>query len=154
MPKGWTICRLLDICRIDTGKWDANHATENGRYRFYTCASQFSYSNTKRFSGECLILPGNGDIGAVYYYSGNFDAYQRTYVLSNIQIYPKYLYYHLLYNWRSINLDRKFGSTIKFVRISNFQNYEVSLPPLAEQIRIVQSLEHILGVIDTISAEL
>ncbi len=154
LPQGWCVCRLLDICRIDTGKWDANHAVENGQYRFYTCASQFLYCNTKRFSGECIVIPGNGDIGAVYYYSGDFDAYQRTYVLSNIQIYPKYLYYHLLHNWRHINLDRKFGSTIKFIRIANFQNYEVILPPLEEQIRLVKIIEHIICFTNTIGAEL
>lgn len=154
MPNGWEVCRLLDICKIDTGKWDANHAIVDGQYRFYTCSSQFAYCNTKRFSGECIIIPGNGDIGAVYYYAGDFDAYQRTYVLSNIQIFPKYLYYHLLSNWRQINLNRKFGSTIKFVRIGNFQNYDIMLPPIEEQKRIVNAIDTTFEVIDAISTEL
>ena len=145
---------LLDICKIDTGKWDANHASINGKYRFYTCSAQFSYSDTKRFSGECLIIPGNGDIGQVYYYDGDFDAYQRTYVLSHILIYSKYLYYHLLSNWRNVNTDKQFGSTIKVVRIGNFQKYIVLLPPLAEQKRIVERIETIFAQLDTITAEL
>ena len=154
LPKGWASVMLLDICKIDTGKWDANHASINGKYRFYTCSAQFSYSDTKRFSGECLIIPGNGDIGQVYYYDGDFDAYQRTYVLSHILIYSKYLYYHLLSNWRNVNTDKQFGSTIKFVRIGNFQNYIVLLPPLAEQKRIVERIETIFAQLDTITAEL
>ncbi len=154
IPQGWEVCRLLDICKIDTGKWDANHAVVDGQYRFYTCASQFAYCNTKRFTGECIIIPGNGDIGAVYYYAGDFDAYQRTYVLNNIQIFPKYLYYHLLSNWRQINSNRKFGSTIKFVRIGNFQNYTILLPPMEEQKHIVNAIDTFFEIIDTISAEL
>ena len=154
LPNGWASVMLLDICKIDTGKWDANHASINGKYRFYTCSAQFSYSDTKRFSGECLIIPGNGDIGQVYYYDGDFDAYQRTYVLSHILIYSKYLYYHLLSNWRNVNTDKQFGSTIKFVRIGNFQNYIVLLPPLAEQKRIVEQIETIFAQLDTITAEL
>ena len=154
LPSGWASVMLLDICKIDTGKWDANHASINGKYRFYTCSAQFSYSDTKRFSGECLIIPGNGDIGQVYYYDGDFDAYQRTYVLSHILIYSKYLYYHLLSNWRNVNTDKQFGSTIKFVRIGNFQNYIVLLPPLAEQKRIVERIETIFAQLDTITAEL
>ena len=154
LPNGWASVMLLDICKIDTGKWDANHASINGKYRFYTCSAQFSYSDTKRFSGECLIIPGNGDIGQVYYYDGDFDAYQRTYVLSHILIYSKYLYYHLLSNWRNVNTDKQFGSTIKFVRIGNFQNYIVLLPPLAEQKRIVERIETIFAQLDTITAEL
>ena len=154
LPNGWYICDLLDICNISTGKWDANHATENGKYRFYTCSSKHSYSDTKRFSGECLIVPGNGDIGAVYYYKGDFDAYQRTYVLHDVKIFTPYLYYHFLSNWRQINDDKMYGSTIKFVRISNFQNYKVLIPPYEEQIKIVEYLEQFFIFINTISAEL
>ena len=154
LPAGWTVSNLLDICKISTGKWDANHAQENGKYRFYTCASKHAYSDTKRFFGECLIVPGNGDIGAVYYFDGDFDAYQRTYVLDNIKIYAQYLYYHFLSNWRQLNDDKKFGSTIKFVRIGNFQDYKVLIPPYEEQKRIVAYLNNLFTIIDSISAEL
>ena len=154
LPSGWTVSNLLDICKISTGKWDANHAQENGKYRFYTCASKHAYSDTKRFFGECLIVPGNGDIGAVYYFDGDFDAYQRTYVLDNIKIYAQYLYYHFLSNWRQLNDDKKFGSTIKFVRIGNFQDYKVLIPPYEEQKRIVAYLNNLFTIIDSISAEL
>ena len=154
LPKNWAVVNLLDLCKIDTGKWDANHAAINGKYRFYTCSTQYSYSDTKRFSGECIIIPGNGDIGNVFFYDGEFDAYQRTYVLSNIQIYPKYLYYHLLSNWRNINTDKQFGSTIKFVRIGNFQNYIVMLPPIEEQKRIVSKIDELFSFFDSILLEL
>lgn len=154
MPHNWTTIHLTDICKIDTGKWDANHASVQGEYRFYTCAARYAFCDTKRFSGDCLIIPGNGDIGAVYYYNGEFDAYQRTYVLHDIKIDPRYLYYHLLSNWRDINLDKQYGSTIKFVRISNFNNYIVLLPPLPEQRRIVQKVDDIMALIDKITAEL
>ena len=154
LPTNWAVVNLLDLCKIDTGKWDANHAAINGKYRFYTCSTQYSYSDTKRFSGECIIIPGNGDIGNVFFYDGEFDAYQRTYVLSNIQIYPKYLYYHLLSNWRNINTDKQFGSTIKFVRIGNFQNYIVMLPPIEEQKRIVSKIDELFSFFDSILLEL
>ena len=154
LPKNWAVVNLLDLCKIDTGKWDASHAAINGKYRFYTCSTQYSYSDTKRFSGECIIIPGNGDIGNVFFYDGEFDAYQRTYVLSNIQIYPKYLYYHLLSNWRNINTDKQFGSTIKFVRIGNFQNYIVMLPPIEEQKRIVSKIDELFSFFDSILLEL
>ena len=152
LPDSWTTVKLLDICKLDTGKWDANHASPKGQYRFYTCSTQYMYSDTKRFEGECLIIPGNGDIGNVFYYDGEFDAYQRTYVLSNIKIYAKYLYYHMLSNWRKINTDKQFGSTIKYVRLGNFQDYVVALPPLAEQQRIVAKIEELFAEIDKLQA--
>src|SRR5680860_184083 len=95
MKTNWQIKKLGEVCDIQTGKWDANHAIENGKYRFYTCAFKYGFCNTKRFSGECLILPGNGvNVGEIFYFQGDLDAYQRTYVISNIKIFPKFLYYH------------------------------------------------------------
>jgi len=34
----WPTEKLNNICNIGTGKWDANHATQNGKYKFFTCA--------------------------------------------------------------------------------------------------------------------
>lgn len=142
------IRKLPEICEIKTGKRDANHANPSGKYRFYTCASQYSMCDTFSFSGESIIVPGNGDIGLVFYYNGAFEAYQRTYVLSNIKICPKYLYYHLVYKWRHINSDKQYGSTVRYVRMSNFTSYELPVPSLDEQERIVARIEELFSELD------
>lgn len=142
------IKKLPEICEIKTGKKDANHANKEGKYRFYTCASQYSMCDTFSFSGECVIVPGNGDIGLVFYYNGKFEAYQRTYVLCNIKINPKYLYYHMLHKWRYINSGKQFGSTVKYVRMANFTSYEIPVPPIAEQERIVARIEELFSQLD------
>ncbi len=148
MKKGWELRRLGEICSISTGKWDANHAVENGKYRFYTCAKDYVYSDTKRFSGESLILPGNGvNVGEVYYYNGEFDAYQRTYVMSNFDQAVKYVYYYLLYTWRSSNLNKQFGSATNFIKIGNFIEHSIPLPPLTEQQTIVSILDESFAAI-------
>ena len=145
----WQTSNLTDLASVSTGKWDANHSVENGRYRFYTCAATHLYSDTKRFSGECLILPGNGaNVGDVYFYEGDFDAYQRTYVIHDIQILPKFFHYHLLSNWRDINANKQFGSATNFIKIGNFKDYKVSYPPLPEQQRIVAKLDAAFAEID------
>ncbi|GHV42280.1 hypothetical protein AGMMS49546_20360 [Spirochaetia bacterium] len=141
LPKGWIDCNLPILCNIKTGKMDANHERKDGKYRFYTCSSTYTFCNTHSFNGECIIIPGNGDIGQVYYYNGQFEAYQRTYVLDDIHIMPKYLYYHMLWNWRYINSDKQYGSTIRYIRIGNFENYKIHLPPLAEQKRIIAKID-------------
>lgn len=148
MNTEWNVTYLPKICEIKTGKHDANHAISNGKYRFYTCASDFLKCDTKSFSGESVIVPGNGDIGLVFYYNGDFDAYQRTYVLQNITIDAKYLYYHMLLNWRTRNKNKQFGSTIRYVRMSNFSNYVISYPSLSEQQRIVDRIEELFSKLD------
>ncbi len=89
-----------------------------------------------------LILPGNGvNVGDVYYYDGEFDAYQRTYVLSNIKASAKYVYYHMFHYWRERNLNKQFGSATNFIKMGNFSDYEIPIPPLPEQQRIVSLLD-------------
>lgn len=145
----WETKTLSEISTISTGKWDANHSVTDGKYRFYTCASKHMYSNTKRFSGECLILPGNGaNVGEVYYYNGLFDAYQRTYVIHNIKILPKFLNYHLLLNWKERNKSKQFGSATNFIKIANFNNYIISFPSYSDQQKIVSKIEKIFYQID------
>lgn len=144
----YTKAKLPDICTIKTGKHDANHANKEGKYRFYTCSNQYSMCDTYSFTGESVIVPGNGDIGLVFYYDGEFDAYQRTYVLNDITILPKYLFYHMQLYWRNFNDQKKFGSTVKYVRMSNFTNYEISYPYIEEQERIVAKIEELFSDLD------
>ena len=139
---------LPEICEIKTGKMDANHAVPDGKYRFYTCANNYLMCNTKSFSGPCVIIPGNGDIGLVFYYDGEFEAYQRTYVLHNIKIFPKYLYYHLYHRWRDHNSDKQFGSTVRYVRMANFTSYKLPVPDIKEQEQIVARIEEMFSQLD------
>ncbi len=149
MKRGWEKKPLMEIASISTGKWDANHSTENGDYRFYTCAYDYLFCETKRFEGECLILPGNGvNVGEVFYYDGEFDAYQRTYVISDIKILPKYLHYHMLLHWKALGTKQQYGSATNFIKIGNFKEYEVQYPTLPEQQRIVSLLDKAFAAIE------
>ncbi len=148
LPLNWCKCCIKDIANIQTGKLDANAAVENGYYPFFTCALEPLRINTYSFDGTCLIIPGNGNIGYVNYYNGKFDAYQRTYVLSDIKICEKYLYYCFMFNWKEYNQSKLYGSTISYIRLQNLTDYQVSLPPLAEQERIADKIEALFQDID------
>ena|SRR5690554_640817 len=153
MKQGWDKKSLMEIASVSTGKWNANHATEGGNYRFYTCAYDYLYCDTKRFEGECLILPGNGvNVGEVFYYNGEFDAYQRTYVISDIKILPKYLHYHMLLHWKALGTKQQYGSATNFIKIGNFKEYEVQYPSLPEQQHIVSILDETFSAIDKAKA--
>ena len=82
---------LSELCSIKTGKKDANEASKNGKYPFFTCGRETLSIDTYSFEGKALLVSGNGEIGQVKYYDGKFDAYQRTYVLQNFSIKPKYI---------------------------------------------------------------
>ena len=81
IPEGWKQLSLEQIAPILTGKKDANFSTEDGQYPFFTCAQTPLQAPSYSFDCDAVILAGNGDFN-VKLYRGQFEAYQRTYVLS------------------------------------------------------------------------
>ena len=131
------------MCSIKTGKQDANYGSVSGKYNFYTCAMEPLKCDDYSFSGESIILPGNGaNVGLAIYYDGNFEAYQRTYVLQKINdlINMKYLYYHMLGNWYDYNTDKQYGSATPYIKLGNVQEYPISLPSIEIQEKIIANI--------------
>ena len=155
LPKNWVETNLFDIANVITGRKDANHSTEDGEYTFFTCAFEPLLSPDYDFDDEVLILPGNGaNVGHVFYFKGKFQAYQRTYIIENIKINPKYLYYHLLSFWRIRNENEQFGTATNYIKIGNFKSYSVDIPPLPEQNRIVTKLDALFAQLETIKTSM
>ncbi len=149
MRDDWVECTLGEVCKIQTGKHDANHSVPNGKYRFYTCAFEYLKCGTNRFKGKSILLPGNGaNVGEAFYYDGEFDAYQRTYVLSDILLEEKYLFYHLKLYWKERNRDKQFGSATNYIRMGNFTDYNLVVAPLPEQRAIVAKIEELFSSLD------
>jgi type I restriction enzyme S subunit len=155
LPKNWVECNLMDVSNVITGKKDANHSTEEGEYTFFTCAFEPIRSPDYDFEDEVLILPGNGaNVGHVFYFNGKFQAYQRTYIVEKIKINPKYLFYHFLAFWRIRNENEQFGTATNYIKIGNFQSYNVDVAPLAEQNRIVEKLDRLFAQLETIKSSM
>jgi restriction modification system, type I len=108
--------KLGELTKIRTGKLDANAASENGKYPFFTCSKEPLRISTYSYDCECVLVAGNGDLN-VKYYNGKFDAYQRTYIIesnSNGRLHLPYLYYFMT---RYIQELRKLsiGGVIKYI---------------------------------------
>lgn len=149
IPKSWIWVKLEELCDIQTGKKDANQGSENGEYRFYTCAQVPIKSKTYSFEGESLILPGNGaNVGHVFYVNEKFEAYQRTYVLNNFKfINVEYIFNAFQALWRS-GMGKQYGGAINFIKIGNLTNFLIPLPPFVEQKRIVKKVEEVMTLIN------
>jgi len=141
--------KLKDILLIKTGKYDANHASEDGAYTFYTCAIKPLKANTYSFDDEVIILPGNGaNVGEVLYFNGKLEAYQRTYVLHNIQAEVKYVFYMLKTYWKRHTLNKEVGSATNYIKLGHIQDFEIPLPPLPKQKSIAQKLDFARSLIE------
>lgn len=155
LPKNWVDTELMNLCSVYTGKKDANFATKSGEYNFFTCAYKPLKSDSYSFEGDVLILPGNGvNVGEVFYFSGKFEAYQRTYIINDIKIDPRYLFYHFSRFWRELGSLKQFGSATNYIKIGNFKDYKVQFPPLAEQQRIVAKLDTLFGSLNALKIRL
>lgn len=149
VPRNWRWSRLRVIAEVKTGRKDANHGTEDGIYPFYTCASEPIKSPTYAFDGEYIILPGNGaNVGMVLYHNGKFEAYQRTYTLRSDFINNKYILYNLEFRWKDANENKQFGSATNYIKLGNITEYEIAIPPLKEQERIVDKIESLFEKLD------
>ena len=142
-PNGVEFKKMSDICKsIKTGKLDANAMEENGKYRFYTCAKEYYKINTYAFDCEALLISGNGaNVGYIHYYKGKFNAYQRTYVLTNFTENILYIKYFLNSKLKErIDKEKKTGNT-PYIRLNTLTDMIIPVPPLEEQERIVNILD-------------
>jgi len=127
LPEGWEEVSLGEFFPVITGKKDANFATDDGSYPFFTCSQKPLKAPSYSFDGNAILLAGNGDFN-IKRYKGKFEAYQRTYVL----IPYNSEYFNFLYLLMKFNLDeitRSFkGSVINYITKDMITNFKFSLP--------------------------
>ena len=127
IPKGWNVTNIGNLTTVVTGKEDANFSSPNGKYKFFTCSQETLLCDTPAFSGQAVLIAGNGDFN-VKHYSGEFNAYQRTYVL----IPENQVYYGAMYI-SSKNQIQAFkngsnGSIVKFITKGDVENIPFIFP--------------------------
>lgn len=140
--------KLGELTSIKTGKLDANAASEDGEYPFFTCSKDTLKISAYTYDCECVLVAGNGDLN-VKYYNGKFDAYQRTYIIennSNNKLFMLYLYFFLEDYVEELR-EQAIGGVIKYIKLGNLANAEIELPPLKEQIKIVTILKKVKEII-------
>jgi len=138
----WPLVKLGTLVAIKTGRLDANAADDKGLYPFFTCSRDPLRINTHAFDCDAILIAGNGDLN-VKHYSGKFNAYQRTYVvtsLSDKHLDTRYLFYFMdkyVERLRELSI----GGVIKYIKLGMLTDAEIPLPPLSEQKRIAAILD-------------
>ena len=139
--------RLGTVVDISTGKLDANAAVEGGKYPFFTCSRETYAIDKYAFDCEAILLAGNNAVGDfnVKHFKGKFNAYQRTYVITvneSKHVLYRFLYFQILKSLKKFK-SQSVGTGTKFLKLGMIKDLEISLPGLAEQERIVSSLDSI-----------
>ena len=147
--------KLGELTNIRTGKLDANAASEDGTYPFFTCSKEPLRISTYSYDCECVLVAGNGDLN-VKYYNGKFDAYQRTYIVESNgdgRLHLPYLYHFMT---RYVQELRKLsiGGVIKYIKLGNLTDAEISLPRIKEQKDACEKLKKVKNIIDKKEAQI
>ena len=147
--------KLGELTKIRTGKLDANAASEDGTYPFFTCSKEPLRISTYSYDCECVLVAGNGDLNAKYY-NGKFDAYQRTYIIESNgdgRLHLPYLY-HFMTRYIQELRELSIGGVIKYIKLGNLTDAEISLPSVKEQKDACEKLKKIKNIIDKKEAQI
>lgn len=139
IPKGWKPFKLSELVTLSTGKEDANFATEQGIYPFFTCSEKILKCDVYSFDTQAILLAGNGTF-SVKRFTGRFNAYQRTYVLEpkSKNLYP-IVYFVIIDNVIKFTSGSR-GSIIKFITRGDIEHIDVVLPNDIENMRFSEVL--------------
>lgn len=169
IPENWVWCRLGEIFSHIAGK-ALNKKDENGsKHKYITTSNvywdhfelnnlrEMYYTDTEKEKyslkpGDLLILEG-GDIGRTAIWDKN-----ESYCIQNhihrlrpyLPIYIRYFYYMMMFYKLSDMIAGK-GIAIKGLSANVVHNICVPFPPLAEQQRIVEKLDQLLPLCDSLS---
>ena len=127
LPKGWKYVNFGKLSPIVTGKKDVNFASPNGKYKFFTCSKADLMADSYSFDCFAIILAGNGDLN-VKLYKGQFEAYQRTYVLTPYDISHIYISYYTIQSELDRLLVGAAGAVIKFLTKGMIEKIKIVVP--------------------------
>ena len=132
----WERRKLGELCSITTGKLDANAMVEGGKYDFYTCSLQVYKIDKYAFVGPAITVAGNGYVGCLHLADGKFNAYQRTYVLSDFKAIREYLYAEIGNKLpQKVNQEARSGN-IPYIVMDMLTDLKITLPCDKEQKRL------------------
>lgn len=171
-PSMWHIAMLGDLFTHNTGK-ALNSANKEGKLKDYLTTSnvywnRFDFSVVKQMpfkeneldkctvaKGDLLVCEG-GDVGrsAIWTYDYNICIQNHIHRLRSKEGVYTPFYYYVLKSYKDHNLIG--GKGIGLLGLSSKELHKIlfPVPPLAEQKRIVQRIERLFSVLDTIEQAL
>ncbi|MCP1247217.1 restriction endonuclease subunit S [Acetobacter cerevisiae] len=130
----WKKKTLSNVCQIKTGKKDVNEGCENGEYPFFTCARQHTFSENYSYDCEAILIAGNGEVGKTHYYNGKFEAYQRTYILSDFTNISVFFILHFIEFFLPLDISKeKQHGAMPYIKLGTLKDFSVVTPPIPEQ---------------------
>ncbi|MBW0602661.1 restriction endonuclease subunit S [Mycoplasma anatis] len=136
--------KLGEFCEIGTGSSNRKDEVSDGMYPFFVRSKNILRSNKYEFDETAIIIPGEGGIGEIFHFiEGKYSLHQRAYRIKvlDTNINTKFIY-HYLTNWfKEYILNIAVGTTAASIRKPMIEDFEIPIPSLDIQNRIVKILD-------------
>ncbi|EOI1391440.1 restriction endonuclease subunit S [Klebsiella oxytoca] len=145
---------LGKMCKIETGKLNANAAVDGGAYMFFTTAKDASKIDKYRWDTEALLIAGNANVGEVKHYIGKFEAYQRTYVLTTFieDINVRFLFFVISNSLKKYLEERTNNAAMTYIVLPTLENFPIPIPCPENKKRSLEIQAEIVRILDTFTA--
>ncbi|WP_447925131.1 restriction endonuclease subunit S [Georgenia muralis] len=157
VPAHWKTIPTRYVCRVGTGSEDSGNADPQGRYPFFVRGREILRIDSYGFDGEAVLTPGDGQggTGKVFHYTtGKFQAHQRVYVFSDFRhVLGKYFFYWLSTFLQPVALAGSYTVTMESLRRPLLTSFPVVVPPIDEQLEILEYVERETAKIDGLLAK-
>lgn len=131
----WQEIKLGEVANIKTGHSNVQDSIENGKYNFFDRSVEIKKLDTYDYDEEAIIYPGEGSKFFPRYYKGKYGLHQRAYSITSAEVDIKYLKYMLMLRNEHF-LKTAVGSTVKSLRMNNFESCPIFYPEREEQKKI------------------
>ena len=133
----WEQRKLGELCNITTGKLDANAMVSDGQYDFYTSGIDVFKIDVAALEGPAITIAGNGaSVGYIHLADGKFNAYQRTYVLTDFLADRQFLNVAIGNELPNKIQEEVRGSGIPYIVLNMLTDLAIPFPSHEEQYAI------------------
>ena len=153
LPDNWVLTCLGELFNLQAGKFvqASDIASDNSIYKYpcYGGNGLRGYVNAPNREGDYPLIGRQGALcGNINYATDQFYATEHAVVVKSFaQMNPRWAYYFL----EAMNLNQYATATAQpGLSVKTINEVAIPLPPLAEQNRIVATIESVFAVIDEI----
>ena len=132
----WEVKRLGEIAHIKTGGRNNQDKVEEGEYPFFVRSAAVERINSYSYDCEAILIPGEGNIGNIFHYvRGRFDVHQRVYAITQFSLETSgwFVYFYMAEKFGAHAIQNSVKATVDSLRLPTFQNFEIVMPPTAEE---------------------
>ncbi|WP_069661320.1 restriction endonuclease subunit S [Arcticibacter eurypsychrophilus] len=136
---------LSEVATIGTGSRNTNESIIGGKYPFFVRSQEPRTINEYEFDETAIITAGDGvGVGKVFHHMiGKYALHQRAYriVITDKLVSSKYLFHFIRNNFAKYLETTSVHASVTSLRRPMFERYQVPIPSMDEQERIVSILD-------------